>query len=170
MLSIVKEMPPATTLLEMAGGNPERVSAVIQREFGKRAVLIAASNLYVFEDNEFPDATIGTQLSDTGLVSGVFRGLETVETMELARPNERLSLVTEVQRQLAVFATHMDWDISDAEGNRMQANDTSIASGYPRVAITLDEPVNFYELKSEARIQDEESQTGFKLHLVGESA
>jgi hypothetical protein len=170
MLSIVKEMPPARTLIEMADGDPGRIGDVMRRKFGRRAVLIAATNLYVFEDDVFTEETIGTQMSDTGLVSGVFRGLETVETMELARPNARLSLVTETQRQLAVFATHMDWQVSDTVSSRMQANDTSIASGYPRVAIALDEPVDFYDLKSEARVQKEENQVGFKLHLAGESA
>lgn len=170
MLSVVKEMPPARTLLEMTGGNPERIGVMMQRKFGRRAVLIAAMNLYVFEDDEFTEETVGTRISGTGMVSGVFRGLETVETMELAHPEARLSVVTETQRQLAVFATHMDWRIPKLQSDRMQANDGSIASGYPRVAIALDEPVDFHKLRHEAVVREEEYRRGYKLHLVGESA
>jgi len=170
MLSVVNEMPPARTLIEMADGNVEQISDVMRREFGRRAVLVSAMNLYVFEDDTSTKETVGTHLAGTGLVSGVFRGIETVESMELARPHARLSVVTETQRQLAVFATHMDWRIPDEISSRMQANDTSVASSYPRFALALDEPVNFYRLKHEARLHEEEQRAEFKLHLVGESA
>jgi hypothetical protein len=170
MLSVVKEMPPARTLIEMAAGDPEQVYAMMRREFGRRALLIATTNMYVFEDDEFTEETIGTQMSGTGMVSGIFCGIETVETMERVHPEARLSLVTEVQRQLAVFATHMDYRVPEVVGDRMQMNDTSIASGYPRVAIALDEPVEFHRLKQEAVVREEERRAGYKLHLVTEIA
>lgn len=170
MLSLAREMPPARTLVEMASGRSEYVDAMMQREFGRRAVLIAAANLYVFDDYEFTEETVGTRIHDTGMVSGIFWGITTVETMELARPEARLSLVTETQRRLAVFATHMDSHVPEIVSDRMQVNDTSIASGYPRVAIALDEPVEFYKLKHEALVREEEYRGGFKLHLVDEGA
>ena len=169
-LSVVHDMPPARTLFEMAGGNAEQVASVLRSKIGTRAVRIAARNFYVFDDSELTEASVGECVNDTGMVSGVFQSVETVETMVASRRREQLALVSEAERQLAIFATQMHWRFSEEQSARMAANDTSIASAHQLVGVALDESVEFFRMKSEKAILDEESRLGFKLHAVPVSA
>lgn len=155
-LFLVKnQIEPAPPIFERA--KTKELPAVeewLQREFGNRAVAICSTGIVGFD--EFSERTGQLLQPMEGSVAGVFQGVRHVAVRK-PRDTVRSHLGTVEMMDLAVFSTsHGPAEISNHDFDRMQNNDTSVASLFGEIGVALSSEVSFGPLRDNSSAEENE--------------
>ncbi|HEX6416513.1 MAG TPA: hypothetical protein VFZ62_03235 [Candidatus Saccharimonadales bacterium] len=157
-LYIVKnDLTPSPSIAERVGSEErEAVFTWLDKELGGRAVAIWAGEIVGIDEET---QTTGQVLDHSGgSVAGVFTDIRQV-VVRSPRAADKSSLGIFDVMDVAVFSTsNGPADISDEMRERMENNDTTVASLFGEVGVPFTQEVAFKSLRDNSRTEEEEER------------